>query len=275
MHPYNALREHHVERSRAGKLTGQTPVVTAHKQMKGYAAGGSVPSQKVPAKNWTSMRDAQAVSGRPPRERADKPRFARGGKVKKHSKVNVNVIVPHGPAPLPAAPPMAPAPVPAPAMAARPMPPMPGPMPPPGAGPGMPMRPGMAARGGRTYAKGGAVLPKGFRDGVRAGTKVQHTNNKFDGDDVGRGKVVTYARGGGVADSGNRGVADLVSEPEAAQQARENAAHRLSKGVLRKTGGRIDPPVKGGMAPHLPGGAGGGLARLAKAKKVTKGGMAP
>jgi len=28
--------------------------------------------------------------------------------------------------------------------------------------------------------------------GVKAGTPVQHTNNKGDGKDIGRGKVVTY-----------------------------------------------------------------------------------
>lgn len=40
-------------------------------------------------------------------------------------------------------------------------------------------------------------------------------------------------RATGVADTGNRGVADLLSNSDAAKQAREAAATRLSNGVLR------------------------------------------
>ena len=61
-------------------------------------------------------------------------------------------------------------------------PPMPGPaMPPPGM---PPMR-----------AKGGAVKSIG----MHVGTKVQHTEGKDDGKDIGRGRVVTFFAGGKVS----------------------------------------------------------------------------
>lgn len=56
--------------------------------------------------------------------------------------------------------------------------------------------------------------------------------------------------GGGVVDSGNRGMADLVSEQEAARDARHNAAYRTSRSVLGRG------YVSGGEA--LPGYAVGG-----------------
>ena len=101
--------------------------------------------------------------------------------------------------------------------------------------PGVPMPPpGIRRSGGRTYARGGAVSGPAWVEGNRAGTQVQHTDGKMDGPNIGRGKPITYKKGGRVA---------------------------------RKTGGRIYAPEAAhtAMAPHLPGGAGGGLARLRKA----------
>lgn len=54
----------------------------------------------------------------------------------------------------------------------------------------------------------------------------------------------------GVPDTGNRGVADLVSEQQAAQQARENAARRLSQGVLGRGTATMNAP----LLPLIPGG---------------------
>lgn len=52
-------------------------------------------------------------------------------------------------------------------------------------------------------------------------------------DEWGRSAARKRYAAGGVADSGNRGVADLISEREAAQQARDAAAARVSNAVLR------------------------------------------
>ena len=159
------------------------------------------------------QRDALAVSGEPARERMDKPARARGGKVKSKKGVNVNVIVaPQGPGHPPPTPPIpagGAAPPPMAGAAPRPPMPMPGVGPGPGGpgGPGgPPMRPPMPPMpmgprniGGRAYAKGGGVTPRpAWKEGIRAGTKVQHSGNKHDTSDIGRGKVVTYATGGAV-----------------------------------------------------------------------------
>ena len=90
--------------------------------------------------------------------------------------------------------------------------------------------------GGRAYARGGGVKDgPAWKEGLNSGTPVQHSGNKQDGKDIGRGKVVTYKTGGAV-----------------------EANNKVS-------------------APHLPGGSGGGEARLAKERmaKRSKNGMAP
>jgi hypothetical protein len=263
-HPFAHARQSKVEHSRVGRM------------VKGYASGGGVHADEAADRKLVRgmvKGAALKADGEKSKHRAD--RFARGGKVKsKSGKTNVNVIIaPQGGDKVP---PMLPPPgvgaAGPPPVAMRP--PM---APPPGVGAGMPPPgamppPGIRSSGGRAYAKGGAVKSgPAWEEGRKEGTQVQHAPGKNDGKDIGRGKPITYQRGGGVPDSGNRGVADLVSERDAAQQARENAAHRLSKGVLRKTGGPVYSPAKGGMSPKFEGGAGGGLARIAKAKRaVTK-----
>lgn len=161
---------------------------------------------------------------------------ARGGRTKaKHAKTNVNVIVApqggqHPPMPGPGAgmPPPMPAPPPRPPMA-----PPPGPGGMPGAPPmgGAPM-PGMPPRrtGGRAYASGGRVADgPAYKEGIKNGTQVQHTDGKGDGKDIGRGRVVTFWAGG------------KVESP---------------KGVAKAT--------------KLPGGSGGGEARLVKEKRAAR-----
>lgn len=84
--------------------------------------------------------------------------------------------------------------------------------------------------GGRTYAKGGAVKDgPAWKEGLKSGTQVQHANNKSDGENVGRGRVVTF-----------------------------------------RTGGAVSSKAKGQMGPKLPGGAGGGEARLFKEHRAAK-----
>lgn len=88
--------------------------------------------------------------------------------------------------------------------------------------------PGMRKSGGRAYASGGSVKPgPTWKEGLKNGTQVQHSDGKSDGKNIGRPKPITYA-----------------------------------------TGGPVEHPVKGGMAPKLAGGAGGGEARLEKPRKI-------
>jgi len=263
-HPYAAHRQHKVEHQRVGHIT------------KGYASGGAVhhddeAEDRAMIKHMVKRKALRAEGGAV-KTRLDRPSRAKGGRVK-HGKTNVNVIV-GGAHPAPA-----PMPVPVPpagALSPRPMAP---PMPPPGAGgppglpPGMPP-PGIRRSGGRAFAKGGGVKHTAgglepanqaalhhsgkrghakageleganqaalhhrarggavkhgpaFDEGRRNGTQVQHSGNKQDGKDIGRGKPVTYA-----------------------------------------TGGPVEHPVHGGMAPDLHAGAGGGLGRLRKAKRA-------
>ena len=59
--------------------------------------------------------------------------------------------------------------------------------------PGMPPR----SSGGRAYASGGAVKSgPAWKEGLRSGTQVQHSPGKMDGKDIGRGPVITRAKGG-------------------------------------------------------------------------------
>ena len=237
-HPFQAHKQHKVERSRVGHIT------------RGYASGGAVKHEdeaedrkmvKAMVKPKALRADGGAVKAR-----MDRPSRAKGGRVR-HGKTNVNVIVGHGAPPMPgpaagvgAGPPM---------MAPPPRPPMPPPMagPPPGgppmAGPpGMPP-PGMMPprkAGGRVVkrASGGAVSGPAWKEGLRSGTQVQHSDGKMDGKDIGRGKPITYKTGG------------AVESPK----------------------GHAGPhPV------HLPSGSGGGKARLYKEKmaKRSTDGMVP
>jgi hypothetical protein len=154
----------------------------------GYATGGTVMTEKLP------QRDAMAVSGEPARQRADRPHRARGGRTgKKGTHVNVIVAPQGGSSPLP------PAAGPGAGVPPQAMP-APRPMMPPGGPPGAPMPPpGIRSQGGRTYAQGGAVKSgPAWSGGLKSGTQVQHSGNKLDTNNIGRGKVITYATGGPV-----------------------------------------------------------------------------
>jgi hypothetical protein len=102
-------------------------------------------------------------------------------------------------------------------------------------------------------ARGGGVKHgPAFDEGLRAGTQVQHAPGKMDGKDIDRGPVITRKFGGSIKDK---------STPERYELDTEHDK------VERATGGPVEHPVHGGMAPDLHAGAGGGLGRLRKAAR--------
>lgn len=295
-HPFNEHRQSRVEKSRVSHL------------VKGYKSGGAVKSGNVThgAKaNREMARMEMEAEGSKASHRMDRPARAKGGRVKKgNAKTIVNVITGGHPAggavpPMPSPPPMGIAGPPPgampPPMAAKP--PM---MPPPGAGPGGP--PPMRAAGGRVKtidalrsalqapapkpsnesdasaaarmeailrgnkagggsvkrAKGGRVqTPTGtgvaadtgvgsntgtavFNASRKSGTHTSHSDGKSDGKDIGRGRVISFKTGGGV--------------------------HK----TFRAFGGRVESPDGVAAATKLPGGSGGGEARLAKEHRASR-----
>lgn len=232
-HPMNAHRAHKVEKERVHHI--------AHR-----ASGGGVHADEkadMAMLKRVVKKTAMKVHGEKPHHRADRAHRAHGGKVKgKKGQTNVNVIIaPQGghQAGLAGAgmPPMAAAPPPAAAMP-HPMMPPPGAGGPPGMPPGMPP-PGMHKRGGRAYATGGGVKSgAAWEEGKKAGTKVQHNES---------GKTAN-------------------------QKDQPGQLHR-GKVITYATGGAIEHPAKGGMAPKLEGGAGGGEARLEKPHRIIRKGV--
>lgn len=203
---------------------------------KKYAKGGKVKHSDEAAdrKLFHKMMREEHIEGDHAKARMDRPRRASGGKVSKKGTTVVNVIT--GGQQQPPQPPVV---MPPPAAMAPPPPP-PGPPPgglPPGAGigpgPGGPMMP---PPGPPMRARGGGVKAIG----MDVGTPVQHDKAKaVDIKNMNRGRVVTFNTGGGVKSFRAYGGA--------------------VKGVVFKAG--ADPKS------DLPGGAGGGKGRLAKARK--------
>ena len=61
------------------------------------------------------------------------------------------------------------------------------------------MPPGIRRSGGRAYAAGGKVADgAAWKEGLRNGTQVSHSPGKNDQSGLGRGKPITYAKGGPV-----------------------------------------------------------------------------
>lgn len=234
-HPYAEHRQTKKEHSRVGHIT------------KGYASGGAVnrteDDRKVRKMSASQEREVNPEGGVSP-HRADRPKRAKGGKVKgKHnSKTIVNVITGGHPAggavpPMPA-PPMGIAPPGAmpPPMAAKPPMPIPGPgMPPPGGLPPMPMR----AKGGRVHGGSGKGYGPAWKEGLKAGTQVSHDDGKNDLVEMNRGRQITFKSGGAVKS-------------------------------FRAYGGKVESPDGVAKATRLPGGGGGGEARLAKAHRAAR-----
>lgn len=196
-----APRDHKVQKSRVAQITKNC-----------YAVGGAVNCGTAPLHDPNKpvapkVRATAAVEGSVAKRRADKPHRAAGGKVGKSTTVNVVVNA------KPEEPPMAMMPPPAPPMPPPAPPPGP-PMPPPGGPMGGPP-PGMGPPGLPPMRKAGGRVKSGpaWDDGLRNGTKVQHSPGKNDTDDMKRpgmkpGKrteVVTYASGGKVFSDGSAG----------------------------------------------------------------------
>lgn len=251
-HPMNKFRQSNVERARVKNIVGR-------------AAGGKVHSDAEQDKKLIRQMIGKSlgdIGGVKAKMRMDRPMRAAGGKVggagKKATTV-VNVITGGAAAaPPPPPPPMMPPPGP---MAgpppAPPMGPPPGAMgPPPGAG-GPPMEPPMPMR-----ARGGGVKSKG----MDVGTKVQHDKGKNDLGDINRPRVVTFATGGGVVSFKAGGGAVTHGTVKPAMQPMGGGVYTTSD---KKTADAYKRASGGGVAAatKLPGGAGGGLARLAKRKQ--------
>ena len=296
-HPFVEHRAHKHEKSRVAHI------------VHGYATGGVVmenETAKPVQRKAIKMRDGQAVEGSTGKSRADRPNRKKGGPVHgRHKGVTVNVIAaPHGGAGGPM-PPMVPPPGagPAPAMAGPPRPPM---MPPPGAGgpPGMP--PGMPPRrsGGAAYAKGGAVKradggdvkplkpltsvpsvpPKAKSPVANEDEETPRIPGRYRAyrgpQDLAAGGIAKRARGGGIKDGptwkdGIRSGTPMQNNPAGKNDQIDVGRKRV---ITYRTGGAVEH--KAGSkptTPHLPGGAGGGLARLRKEKlaKHATNGMAP
>ena len=280
-HPHQEHREHLVSKSRVGHIT------------RGYATGGAVhddakqDAEMLKAKVKPSALKARGgkIEGKSAKHRLDRgmPKRANGGKVgKKKGATTVNVIV-AGHGGQPGAPPGPPPGIGA--AAPTPMPPPRPPMPPPGmAGPGMPpggMPPGgppmmPRAKGGRV--KGGelehqnktsSALPMrasggkvkngpAWEEGLRNGTKVQHSSDK--GEEMAEGahmrkqrKEYNYKTGGAV-----KGVSVDEKPP-------------IKVGEMGLSGTKCDTSP----FPKMKHAAGGGEGRLEKAKKAVRGVSAP
>jgi hypothetical protein len=231
--------------------------------------------------------------------------FAKGGKVGKHkgnSKTIVNVItgghpaagaVPPGP-PMVPPPPMgvAPAGMPPPGGARPPM------MPPPGAGgpPGAPPMP-MRAKGGRIRRDDGGKVDNDSKTDTQQQRQAQQPKNPMDdwnqpygqAQQAGkhRGGAVARAKGGRVhkphgSPVWNEGVRDGTQVQHSDGKGTANRPENLNRGkpVTFKSGGRVrhfyakggkvESPDGVAKATKLPGGGGGGEARLVKAHRAAR-----
>ena len=239
-HPYQEHRDHTVQHRRVSDIThgamhgGRTIAPHVMASATKRASGGRVDGQ----------RDAVAVTGTPARQRLDRPMRAKGGRTKGKSKTNVNIIMGAHP-PMAGPPPMAGGAPPQAMPAVPPRPPGP-PVPMGGAAPPMPSGSPLRKEGGRAYATGGAVKNgPTFRSSMRVGTQVQHTGNKLDGHNVGRGPVITRATGGAIEAPGHAN-------------------------KTKKSGSQIYSP-DGKMGPKVAAGGKSGLGRLMKARRAAHG----
>lgn len=244
-HPYHEHRQTTKEHSRVGHIT------------RGYKSGGAVKGDKSIGKQALTLHkhehEALDAEGEGSKHRMDRPKRAKGGKVKgkNSAKTIINVLTGGHSAAEP--PPMAP-----PGIGGAAMPP-PGPPPmmakPPMAGPGMspPGVPPMRARGGKVQTPTGTGVAKNTRDSeknhgspvfnasMRDGTQISHAPGKADSKDIGRREVVSFASGG-----------------------------KVKTFSCRAKGGRIESPKGVAKATELPGGSGGGEARLVKEARAKR-----
>lgn len=239
-HPYNSIRESKVQKSRVGHITGRASGGGVS------AAGGNLLTGKGRDPLLSRVKGVPDVEGGKMKFRADRVMRKAGGRVKSPA-VNVTINTAPKDDKMMMPPPM---PMPPPGLMAGPPPGgpppgAPGPMPggPPMGGPegGLPPELMPRKRGGRVGnpVDGSAVNAAsgpGWRSGESLKTKVQHDPGKNEMKNMNRKRVVTFATGGGVVS-------------------------------FRAKGGKIEAPQGVAPATKLPGGAGGGKGRLAKAAK--------
>lgn len=266
-HPHNEHRAHHVEKRRVGE------------RIKAYATGGGVHADEASDKKLirrTVKKSALKMEGEHAKSRMD--RRARGGRTKsKGTHVNVIVAPQHAMGGAPGVMPGA-------GVAMPPRPPMAAPAAPPvappmaaGAAP-MPMqRPPMAGMPMR--ARGGSVKSgPAWEEGLKSGTQVQHADGKKDQPNIGRKRVITYKRGGQVPAYSLSGPAHGAKRehPESITETSEVTARRATGGrtdrrlVQFYAGGKVEAPKGVAPATKLPGGSGGGEARLAKEHRAER-----
>lgn len=268
-HPYAEHRQSKVERNRVDKITD------------GYDHPDA-PQDKALVRTMVKTKALRArggkITGKSAAPRLDK--YARGGKVKKDGKTNVNVIIaPQGGGAGAAG--AGAAVMPKPPMPAMPPPMAGGPpgLPPGPGGPPMPLGggapPGMMphARGGRAnYAKGGKVKSgsgPAWAEGLRNGTQVQHTDGKDDQDGLGRPKPITYAKGGAIPMMG-RAINPATAGWKAPSSMRTPTAAPMAKMPsvkMGKTKFATGGPVEAGtsMGPKMTAGD-NGVGRLEKTR---------
>lgn len=264
-HPFSEHREHKVAKDRVSHIRGYATGGAVAGDAPAKAAGGAV-AKKATAK--------QRMAGGAVKARLDRQPRATGGRAKHKGKtvVNVNVASGHpGAMPIPAlaggpppgGPPMMP---PRPPMA----PPMAGP---PGMPPGMPpggAPMGLHSKGGKVKRAHGGSVKDGpaWNEGLKNGTKVSDGHGQSDLKDIGRGKAITYNKGGSVPQTpAGSGVA-----PKASRQPRATGGKAMAPGfTIKEAKGasgvdRLGVTRGEGGGPKTRGGAAEGLARLDKIK---------
>ena len=267
-HPFSEHRQTKKEHSRVAHIT------------KAYASGGAVHAdEKADVKLIKAKvkKTALKMGGEHPKHRADKR--ARGGRTKMKKGTTVNIINSPGHA-MGGAPMMPPGGMPGAMPPHPPMPPAMGAMPPgaPGAPPpaamppmppggAMPPRPGMMPPPGMPMrAKGGRVKDgPAWEEGLKSGTQVQHTDGKSDGKNIGRGRVVTFRAGGSVGQTSGTAGPGVPYKPTY-----KRTKEPIAEEVKRATGGKVEAPKGVEKASRLPGGSGGGEARLAKQHRAER-----
>lgn len=216
----------------------------------GGSAADPVPYDQMSKEERDRMNDATNAVGQG---------RAKGGRVGKgKGATHVNVIIggqkDNAPMPVPVPAGGAPMAAPPPAMGAGLAPHPPISSPPPGAG-AVPMIP--RAKGGRV--KDGPA----YREGIRAGTAVQHSDGKGQTNtkaNLNRGRPITFADGGKV---------ESVGKGSLMQHAKEHARLK-AEGKMRAAGGAVEAEGRGKMGggPKLPGGVVAGESRIAQASRA-------
>ena len=140
---------------------------------------------------------------------------------------------------------------------------------PPGMPPGMPPR----KRGGRVGVRNqGPEGPRGedgagWRSSEKNKTPVQHTDGKADGPNIGRGKPITYAKGGGVARGTSHAIPPLKHEADP-------VSRKVKPLYAMDFTSRAAPPAKPMFGHRGQAGGKSGVGRLQKAHEA-HGGNAP